>query len=164
MNKQLVGREFILPEEVLKHLYSQLSQQTNDEEGMKRAKNLVNTGKVNYGQLNRILHDMKYMDKQKELPRYNLYGGDVFERWGTTILNNERSLIKNKKDSSQRADNMGAMNGLRQNSHLSKHTKKDNFNVPTNLMKSNSDKSSVSQISSVGIFEEITKIKKLINY
>lgn len=164
MNKQLVGREFVLPEDVVTHLNSQLSQQTNDSEGIMRAKNLIRAGKVNYGQLKRILHDMKYIDKQKDVARYNLYGGDVFERWGNTILSNERNLIQNKKDSSETADDMGAMNGLRSNSHLAKHNKKDNFNVPTNLMKSNSDKTSVSALSSVGIFEEINKIKRLINY
>jgi hypothetical protein len=57
------------------------------------------------------------------------------------------------------------MTGERKNSYLAKHTKKDNYSIPTNLVKSNSHKNSISDIKIGGLFEqEIEKIKKLISY
>jgi hypothetical protein len=56
---------------------------------------------------------------------------------------------------------MGGITGERKNSHLKKHTKKFSFKIPVNLIKSNSNKSSISPITSLGLFEEIERIKKL---
>ena len=53
-------------------------------------------------------------------------------------------------------------NDIRKNPFLSKHTKKTNYSIPRNMMKSNSDKTSVTPISSLGIFEEVDRIKKLL--
>jgi hypothetical protein len=162
MNKELEGREFILPEDVIKHLQQHTStQQTNDPDGIMRSKNLLSVGKVNYGQLKRIIHDLKYIDRENELNRFNLYGGKPMEEWGNLILSNERNLISNNKDSRKRADNIGGITGERKNSHLKKHSKKPDFLPPLNMMKSNSHKTSVSPITSLGLFENINRIKKL---
>jgi hypothetical protein len=56
------------------------------------------------------------------------------------------------------------MDNERKNSHLKKHKKRFGFKIPTNLIKSNSNKTSVSPISSLKLFEEVDKIKKLITY
>jgi hypothetical protein len=75
------------------------------------------------------------------------------------------TLIGGVFDSKKRADEIGAIDGERKNSHLKKHKKRFNFRIPTNLVKSNSHKNSISQISSLGsLFEEVEKIKKLITY
>ena len=91
-------------------------------------------------------------------------GGDLMEKWANQYLQGERDLVSNRKDSKMRADDISSMTGERKNSHLKKHTKNFNFRIPTNLIKSNSDKGSISPITSLGLFEEVDKIKKLIKY
>ena len=60
------------------------------------------------------------------------------ERWGNSI-NSERYLIKTRKSSKKRSDNISSITGERKNAFLTKHTKKQSFIPPTNIMKSNSD-------------------------
>jgi hypothetical protein len=81
--------------------------------------------------------------------------------WSKEHLKGERDLINNRKDSRKRADDIGGLTGERKNSHLKKHTKKFDFIIPTNLIKSNSHKNTISPIKISGLFEEISKIKKL---
>ena len=72
------------------------------------------------------------------------------------------NFIKDKKEGRKRADNISSMTGERKNSYLKKHTKSDlNFKIPTNLIKSNSHKTSVSPIIDMKLFEQIENIKKL---
>ena len=160
MNKELEGRSFDIPDTVKEHI-KKYSGQGNSANGGARAYNLLTTGKVTYGQLKRILHDMKYMDKINNPLQYNLYGGEPMEKWGTTHLNGERKMIKDRKSSRKTADDIGSITGMRTNSYLSKHTKKNVYVPPTNQMKSNSDKTSVSPIITGSLFEEINRIKKL---
>ena len=160
MNKELKGREYNLPPDVIKHLNSQLQISSSDTVGTNRAKELIQTGKVNYGQLKRILHDLKSVDKTKESQRYNLYGGDLMEKWASKFLKGERDLISNKKDSKMKSQNI-AGTGIEKNSHLKSHSKKPDWLPPTNLIKSNSHKSSISPITSMKLFEEVERIKKL---
>ena len=83
------------------------------------------------------------------------------DRWSKQFLKGERDLISNRKDSKMKADERSGLTGERKNTHLKKHTKKFDFRIPTNLIKSNSHKSSISSIKLSGLFEEINKIKKL---
>ena len=82
--------------------------------------------------------------------------------WAKTHLNGERQMVKNIKKSKQRANEIGQLNDIRKNPFLSKHKKKTNYSIPRNMMKSNSDKTSVTPISSLGIFEEVERIKGLL--
>ena len=132
--------------------------------GIQRAKKILQDKTVKYGQLKRIIHDIQNIDKIKDKLKYDLCGGDLMERWSKQHLQGERDLISNRKDSRKNADDISSMAGERKNSHLKKHTKNFNFKIPTNLIKSNSDKSSISPITSLGLFEEVDKIKKLIKY
>jgi hypothetical protein len=152
MNKELEDRIYNIPDNIIEFL----SQQKSGQDGTIRNNNLINSKQVTYGQLKRILHDMKYMDKTRDIVKYNLYGGELMEKWGTTILNNDRGFVKSRKESRKNANDTGIIG--RQNGYLSSHTKKDNYTVPTNIMKSNSEKTSV---SSLGLTEEIKRIKKL---
>ena len=158
MNNELKGREYNLPPDVIKHLNSQLQISSSDTVGTNRAKELIQTGKVNYGQLKRILHDLKSVDKTKESQRYNLYGGDLMEKWGWSVLGQDRNQITNRKEGRKKADVMGGITGERKNSFLKKHSKKPDWLPDMNLVKNNSFKS---PISSVGLFEEIERIKNL---
>lgn len=157
MNNQLKDRIFKIPDDVMNHLKHQMTNKSGDIEGIKRARNLVNTGTVNYGQLKRIIHDLKNIDKNTDITKYNLYGGEVMDRWGNSTLDGERDLIRSRKQSKKRSDSISAITGERGNAFLSSHTKKSNFSIPTNVMKSNSDKNSISSLKLSKIFEEIIK-------
>lgn len=162
MNKELKGRVFNLPQNILdkiNHTIVGLNGQHMD--GVNRAKKLLTDKTVNYGQLKRIIHDIQNMDKVNDVVKYNLAGGDLMDKWSKQHLQGERDLVSNRKDSRKNADEMSSITGERKNSHLKKHTKKDSFKIPTNLIKSNSHKSSISPITSLGLFEEIERMKKL---
>jgi hypothetical protein len=162
MNKDLKNRFFDIPQNVLDQINSSL-QNLNGQHvhGVNRAKKLLNDKKVKYGQLKRIIHDIKNLDKKKDIVKYNLFGGMRMEEWAKQYLQGERDLISDKKDSRKRADDIGSITGERKNSHLSKHKKSFSFKIPTNLIKSNSHKSSISPIKFSGLFEQIDRIKKL---
>lgn len=158
MNSELQGREYELPENVIRHLNVQLSTSSNDTQGINRAKNLIQTGKVNYGQLKRILHDLKSVDKVNNPQTYNLYGGEPMETFGWSVLPQDRDQITNRKEGRKNADEMGGITGERKNSYLKKHSKKPDFLPNLNMVKNNSLKPT---ISSFGLFEQIERIKKL---
>jgi len=161
MNKDLKNRVFKLPDNVFDYIhkvFTSLEDKTVD--GTQRAKNLLRTKNLSYSQLKRIIHDLE--NGNLSLLQYKLAGGDLMLQWGKDFLNGERQLIKNNKKSKQRADSMSQINDIRKNPFLSKHTKKTNYSIPRNMMKSNSDKTSVTPISSLGIFEEVDRIKKLL--
>ena len=162
MNRELQGNEYQIPKNVIDHLNLTITQYPNDNDGIMRAQNLINTGKINYGQLKRILHDMKYIDKENDSIKYNLWGGEPMETWASSLLTGERNLVQNNKDISMKANEVGGIDGMVQNPHNKTHEKKKESRSLLNPMKSNSDKTSVSSISLAGgIFEEIERIKQL---
>lgn len=163
MNSKLKGRIFDIPQEILNKINHTVIGLNGDHvQGLNRAKRLLNDKKVKYGQLKRIIHDLKTIDKVKDRLRYDLYGGELMEIWAMKFLKGERDLLKAGKESKKRADDISSMTGERKNSYNSTHTKRFAFTVPTNLIKSNSNKTSVSPLTSLKLFEEIERIKKLI--
>lgn len=165
MNSQLKDKVFDIPDDVIKFITKKFTDlKGKDVTGVDRASKLMLDKKVNYGQLKRIIHDLENTDKYKERTKYDLYGGDQMLYWAKQHLKGERDIVKSKKKSKQRANEISQITGIRSNPFLKKHSKGMKLKIPTNLIKSNSDKSSVSPISSLGLFEEINKIKKLINY
>lgn len=165
MNKDLKGRVFDVPQDILDKINHTITGLNGENvRGIQRAKKLLQDKSVKYGQLKRIIHDIQNIDKINERTKFDLCGGELMEKWAMTHLEGERDLIKNNKKSKQRADNITNMNGIRKNSHLSSHEKKMSLKIPTNLIKSNSHKTSIADFSSssMKLFEEIEKIKKLI--
>ena len=161
MNSKLKDRVFSVPENVLAKIRHTLSGlQDQNVVGKDRAQTILNQKTVGYGQLKRIIHDLKTMDKINERARYDLYGGDDMEKWANTFLNGERDLIRDKKDASANINNNTGVE--RKNPFLKKHTKKPK-SVKLGI-KSNSDKSVVSPITSLKLFEEINRFKDIINY
>lgn len=162
MNSELKNRIFDIPQKVLDFINDTfVNLKGKKYSGIQRASQLLLDKKVNYGQLKRIIHDLENIDKFKEKTRYNLYGGDMMLHWGRPFLDGERDLIKNRKKSRKKANDTLSMNGIRANSFLKKGKRKMSLKVPTNLIKSKSEKSSN---SSLKLFEEIKKINKLIKY
>jgi hypothetical protein len=165
MNKELKNRIFDIPQNILNTInHTMVGLQGQHVNGIQRAKRLLYDKKVKYGQLKRIIHDLQTIDKLKNRTKYDLAGGDNMLNWGKKFLDGERDIIKNRKEGRKDADEMSAMTGERKNSYIKKHKKRFDFKVPTNLVKSNSHKSSITPIMSLGLFEEIKKIKKLIIY
>jgi hypothetical protein len=165
MNKELKDRVFDIPVDVLTKIdHTIFGLQGKGVKGLQRAKKLSTEKKVKYGQLKRIIHDLENIDKVNERQRYDLYGGDLMLNWGKKFLGGERDLIKTRKMSKMKSDERSGLTGERKNSHLKKHKKRFNFRIPTNLIKSNSSKSTISPITTLGLMEEINKFKKLISY
>lgn len=165
MNKELNGRVYDIPENIVERINQTLSKLGDQwSDGKQRAKNLLSTKKVNYGQLKRIIHDFKNIDKVNDKLKYDLYGGELMEKWANGFLNGERAQVKNKKMASHKINNLTGVNGVRKNPFLKKHEKAQSTKTPINILKSNSDETSVSPITSVGIFEEVNRIKQIINY
>jgi len=165
MNKELKLRIFDIPYDVLNKInHTLVGLNGVHVRGIERAKKLLVDKKVKYGQLKRIIHDLQNMDKGADLQKYDLAGGDLMLNWGKKFLDGERDIISNRKEGRKNADEMSAMTGERRNSYLKKHTKKPDFLPPLNMIKPNSFKSTASALSSMKLFEEVNKIKKLIKY
>jgi hypothetical protein len=162
MNKELKSRIFDVPQNILDKInHTIVSLNGEHARGIDRAKKILNDKKVKYGQLKSIIHDLKTIDKVKDKIKYELCGGELMEKWANQHLQGERDLVSNRKDGRKQADEISAMTGERKNSHLKKHTKKASWLPPTNLIKSNSHKNSISSIKLTGLFEEVERIKKL---
>lgn len=160
MNSKLKDKVYDVPMDIIKKITHTLNcLGDKDVHGTDRAKNILKSQKVTYGQLKRIIHDLKNIDKTTDKLRHDLYGGELMEKWANTFLNGERDLVRNKKTASKNVNNNTGLDGLRKNPFLSKHSKADSTKASINLLKSNSEETSVS-----GLFEEINRIKKIINY
>jgi hypothetical protein len=162
MNKDLKLRIFDIPQNVLDKInHTVISLNGEHFHGLNRAKKLLQDKKVKYGQLKRIIHDLQNIDKINNRTRYDLCGGELMEKWSQQHLKGERDMVSNKKDGRKQADDIGGITGERKNSHLKSHSKKASWLPPTNLIKSNSHKNSISSIKLTGLFEEVERIKKL---
>lgn len=157
MNKDLEGQVFKIPEHVLDFL----KQQPNNPD-FDRTQHLLDNGMVSYGQLKRILHDMKYLDKKTDGERYNQYGGQPLEDWGKSILKQHRDTIKNNKETKKNVDDL---TGERKNAFNKKHTTSFTPKIGMNdISKSNSEKWSMSSTfsgDSMKLMETIKRIKRL---
>lgn len=156
MNKDLNGNIYRLEPIVLQGIRNALARYPNSD-GKERAYELLK-GSVNYNQLKTILHDIKTYKANGEMEKYELCGGSDFERWGTTILNNDRINIKRNKESSKNADSIGGIQG-RTNPSLKKHTKNETATKPARTnMKPNSVSNTASTLKLGKLFEEIIKL------
>jgi len=157
MNKELEGRIFPIDPKVLAFL-----QQQPNVSSIDRNKHLLANRMVTYGQLKRILHDMKYMDKKADPVKYNLYGGQPMEDWGKSILKQMRDTIKNTKQSKKVADDMtGERKNAFNKSHTTTFTPKVNLNDVTKPNSEAFSGASMFSAKSMKLTESINRIKKL---
>jgi hypothetical protein len=162
MNKELKLSVFDIPQNILDKInHTVISLNGEHFHGLNRAKKLLQDKKVKYGQLKRIIHDLQNIDKINDRTRFDLCGGELMEKWSEQHLKGERDMVSNKKDGRKQADDIGGITGERKNSHLKSHSKKASWLPPTNLIKSNSHKNSISSIKLTGLFEQVERIKKL---
>jgi hypothetical protein len=149
MNSHLVNNVYDIPKEILEYISTAFTNLNgNYVDGCVRAETLLNDKKVTYGQLKKIIHEMKHQIKY-DSTQYHLCGGDLMMEWSTNFLNGERNLVKNKKDSKVRADQIGS--NIRNVKDLNVDTKKNTYVSPI-LIKSDS----------LSLSEQINKIKKII--
>jgi hypothetical protein len=156
MNKALEDHIFPIPDNVLDFI-----RQQPDNSSIDRNKHLLDNKMVTYGQLKRILHDMKVMDKKAEPERYNLYGGQPMEDWGKSILKQHRDTIQKNKETKMKVDNL---TGDRKNSFNKKHTTTFTPKVGLNDVTKGSEKwsgQSTFSGNSMKLFETINRMKKL---
>lgn len=160
-NSELQNRSWAVPENILLFMRSQ-----PDIPELDRNENIRKTGMVTYGQLKRLLHDLKKLNRATQLAQYNFYGGDLMKNWGIMTLTNERGLIKNREDATRIANDIGGLSGDRQNASIKRHTK--NTTSPAGSLnltsKPNSEKYSNASMfspSSFKLTEQIKKMKKL---
>ncbi len=87
MNKELKGRIFDIPQDILDKInHTVVGLNGENVRGIQRAKKLLIDKKVKYGQLKRIIHDIQNMDKMNEKVKYDLCGGDLMEKWAKQFL------------------------------------------------------------------------------
>lgn len=90
MNKQLYGNEYAIPDNVLKHINKYLLMYPNNE-GIKRAKNLLKNKTSSYSSLKRLknFYD-EYEKKGGDKIQYELSGGDLMKDFVNQKLKSER--------------------------------------------------------------------------
>jgi hypothetical protein len=159
-NSELKDRVFDVPKNVMDFLSMQ-----QDIPELDRNENLRKTGNVTYGQLKRILHDMKGI-KMSKPNVYNFYGGDLMWNWGKGTLERERNQINNRQESEKISNDISGLSGERKNPSLKRHTKNTvSPKVGINMVsKPNSEKytnAGMFSAKSMKLFEEISRIKKL---
>jgi hypothetical protein len=165
MNRELKNKIFKIPDDILDRIRTTVARLAGkNTHGINRATKLLNDKNVKYGQLKRIIFDINSLDKVKDRVKYDLCGGELMERWAYNFLQGERDLVKNRKESQKRSNEITDLSGERKNGFQKKHTKKMEFSIPTNLIKSNSYRSSITPLKTTKLFEELDKIKKLISY
>jgi len=160
MNSELKDRVYVIPLNVMEFLKKQ-----KDIPQLDRNEHLLKDGTVKYGQLMRILHDMREVKMSNPIA-YNFYGGELMYNWGKNAIQGDANQIKNSKESTKIANDISGLSGERQNASIKRHTKNTlspKIN-PNDVSKPNSEKytnSSMFSAKSTKLFEQINRIKKL---
>lgn len=167
-NSDLINKLYKVPDKVINrinHMLATLNVSDEQAKGLKRAKDIVDSKKITYGQMKRIKH---YFDGYKGDgmdDEYKLIGGKVTKMWIDKALGDDRESIKTNKKAK--------MEGGMENQFLKKH-EKDNNN--TNVMAANGGMIDVNKSMKSGAImhnsavyqenynKEINSIRYLIEY
>lgn len=92
MNSKLYGNEYNIPRKILEQIKVVLIKYPNGD-GVKRAKNLINSGKCTYSNLKRLKN---YFDNYNGSDKieYILAGGDLMKSFVEQTLNSERGRVE----------------------------------------------------------------------
>lgn len=160
MNRALVGKTFEIPKEIIKKIKDSIARYgLRNVEGSKRAQRLVKEKILTYGQIKRLIHDLKNIDKSKQADSYELNGGIEMEDWANKTLDDARGQVSSRKNSQARANEIGGLDGIRKNAYNDTHDKKAN-NQLGDILKGGADGGG--GIMSSIVSEEINRIKELI--
>lgn len=173
-NKDLKDTYYPVPPEVLNKLKTSLAKYKNVEssKGYKRASEIVNNGKISYGQMNRVKNYFSNYEGEGNDSEYILNGGEVMRNWVNNTLENSTGTIKNEKTARMYAGE--------ENQFIKTHKKDNdnptrkpvtNVNLPkvTNSITNKSNKKIFNQIYSgkinyENLEREIEVVRYLIEY
>lgn len=98
MNSELYGKTYKVPSEVLNHIQVTLTSYPNND-GVRRAKNIVKSGYITYQNLKRLKNYFDYFNNQNgDIIQYNLAGGDKMRGFVEQTLNKDRDTVELSKE------------------------------------------------------------------
>jgi hypothetical protein len=155
MNKDLYGKEYELPEDIVKYLEqcNDAVPNGNDIEGYKRNQELRDSGSVTYQQLKRMKNFFDNFNGSDNDKSFILNGGYYVKNWVNQKLKSERDNIELGKE---------IKSTVLPNQYIQTHEKGDvrNINRPSKEHKSNLDKYGLKVTESLNRINEL--IKKII--
>jgi len=134
VNKDLYGKQYTIPENILTHLKKYSGNEIID--------NLLSTGNASYSQMKSIKHRIENGEK-------NELGEDVFHSWINQSLNSDRSSLETSKNTKSNTGMSNAHNRPHERNNLS------NMNRPS--------KSHHSHNSDIKITEALKRINQIMS-
>lgn len=103
MNSQLYSqdKQYTIPKEILAKIQAKLYTAQGENEGTKRAKNLVKNGYCTYPMLKRLKNFFDYLDPQIQATQFELAGGNEMRQFIERTLQSEREQSKLANQSKQ---------------------------------------------------------------
>ena len=98
-NSQLIGKTFLIPNGIKKHLVSTFKSYDGDKtvDGYKRLKNLIELDRISYNELRRIKNFFDNYVATTQSSEYILNGGDTMKYWVDTTLDKATKAIRDFK-------------------------------------------------------------------
>ena len=96
MNSQLYGNTYEIPEYLLKIIKAKIMTTSNNN-GIRRAKNIINSGSLTYQQMKRIKNFYDNISSKDEMIQFDVIGGNVMKKFIEKTLNSERTRTANSK-------------------------------------------------------------------
>lgn len=90
MNSKLYGNSYRVPNDILKIIKTNIYKYPNSE-GIKRAKNIVNSGTLSYQNLKRLKN---FFDNTNQGEQFELAGGNEMKLYIDKVLNSERNRVE----------------------------------------------------------------------
>lgn len=129
MNSELYGNEYTIPDRILNNINKALINNPNDE-GIKRAKYLLNNKQISYSNLKRLKNFFDhYSPAINSEVQYQLYGGIEMKNWIDSLLNSERKNIEISKEAKQDMSDNNINKDLKINNDISRSIHEDVNNV-----------------------------------
>lgn len=103
MNSQLYNqdKQHPIPKEILAKIQAKLYTSQGDNEGIKRAKNLLKNGTCSYPVLKRLKNFFDYLDPQTQSAQFELAGGNDMRQFVERTLQSEREQTKQSNQNKQ---------------------------------------------------------------
>jgi 8-oxo-dGTP diphosphatase len=140
MNSELYGNEYTIPDKILTSINVALINNPNDE-GIKRAKYLLNNKKLSYSNLKRIKNFFDhYSPAINSEAQFQLNGGVKMKNWIDSVLNTERKSVETSKEVRQDMSDNNVNKDLKINNDISRSIHEDiNDNNQNNNVLDNPD-------------------------
>jgi dATP pyrophosphohydrolase len=92
MNSQLYNqdKQYPIPKDILSRIQAKLFSGGGENDGTKRAKNLIKTGYLTYSTLKRLKNFFDYLDPNQQALQFELAGGQAMRQFVENTLQSER--------------------------------------------------------------------------